>query len=224
MNMAQQRIIFMTTDTDILTLSQWLSPSYPVGAFAYSHGIEQAIRDNRITDAPTLAAWLTAVLSEGSGRSDAVLLAAAHRAPDADIAKINDLARAVAASAERIRESEKQGAAFASTTRAVWRIDLPDLMYPVAVGRAAGLKSLDVETTSAMYLQSFASNLVSAAIRLVPLGQTQGQAVLAELTPLCRTIAADTKSTDPEDLWSNTWGSDIASMRHETMEPRLFQS
>ena len=190
-----------------------------MGAFAYSHGLETAIRDAAITDAASLELWLSDVLAQGSGRADAVLLAAAHRGED-----VNDLARAFAASAERLRESERQGAAFAGTVRAVWGLDLPDLLHPVAVGRASALKGLDAQTTAALYLQSFASNLVSAAVRLVPLGQTDGQRVLAALSPLCEAVAAEAMTADPEDLWSNAWGSDIAAMRHETMEPRLFQS
>lgn len=205
--------------TNLLTLAQWLSPAFPVGSFAYSHGVETAIRDGAITDAASLELWLHDVLAEGSGRADAVLLAVAHRGED-----VNDLARAFAASSERLRESERQGAAFAGTVRAVWGLDLPDFMYPVAVGRASALKWLDARTTAALYLQSFASNLVSAAVRLVPLGQTDGQKVLAALSPLCQAVAAEAVTADPEDLWSNAWASDIAQMRHETMEPRLFQS
>lgn len=225
MNTATLRTTPMTTEPDILTLAQWLSPAYPVGAFAYSHGLELAIREGWVRDAETLRSWLAGVLTEGSGRTDAVLLAAAHLSQTtADAERLNALARAFAASAERIRESERQGAAFAATTRAVWGLDVPDLMYPVAVGRAAGLKGLPVETTAAMYLHALASNLVSAAIRLMPLGQTNGQVVLAALTPLCRETAREAQAADPDDLWSNAWGSDIASMKHETMEPRLFQS
>ena len=215
----------MPTTTDILTLSQWLSPAYPVGAFAYSHGLEWAIREGLVADAVTLKSWLAGVLAEGSGRADAVALAMTHRAATTDeVCEVNRLARAFAASAERIRESERQGAAFSATTRAVWGLDLPDLMYPVAVGRAAGLKGIEAEPTVAIYLQSFASNLVSAAVRLVPLGQTDGQTALAALAPLCRRMAAEALDSGPDDLWSNAWASDIAAMKHETQQPRLFQS
>lgn len=207
---------------DLLTLAQWLSPAFPVGAFAYSHGVETAIRDGAIGDATTLETWLAGVLKDGTGRSDAILLAEAYRSSDPFA--VDEVARAFSASAERIRESERQGAAFAATTRAVWGLDVPDLMYPVAVGRAAGLKAIDLEATTALYLQAFASNLVSAAVRLIPLGQTDGQTVLAALAPLCEEHAAQSLALSIDDLWSTAWGSDIAAMRHETLEPRLFQS
>lgn len=208
--------------TDLLTLAQWLSPAYPVGAFAYSHGLETAIQDGRISDAISLSHWLAALLTDGTGRSDAILLAIAYRAQDPTEA--DALARAFAASAERLHESEAQGKAFANTTRAVWGLDLPDLTYPVAVGHAARLAGLPVADTAVLYLQAFASNLVSAAVRLVPLGQTEGQQVLAALASLCCSTAADSLEADFDDLWSNTWASDIASMQHEILQPRLFQS
>ncbi len=209
-------------NTDLLTLAQWLSPAYPVGAFAYSHGLETAIHNGTVASAATLEAWLTDILEHGSGRADAILLHAAHQSDTPE--KANAVARAFAASAERISESEKQGAAFAATTRAVWGLELPDFFYPVAVGRASGLKGLPANTTAAFYLQAFASNLVSAAVRLVPLGQTEGQQVLAALAPICERLAEETAAASLDDLWSNAWASDIAAMNHETLEPRLFQS
>ena len=223
MNTAARRTTRMATD--LLTLAQWLSPTYPVGAFAYSHGIETAIREGGIGSAAALETWLRDLLLVGSGRADAVLLGAAYRAESGEsLWEIDALARAFAASSERVREGERQGAAFAATTRAVWQIVLPDLMYPVAVGRAACLMGIPAEPTAALYLQAFASNLVSAAVRAVPMGQTEGQSVVAALSPVCLTTASEAIHAEPDDLWSNAWGSDIASMRHETIQPRLFQS
>ena len=211
--------------TDLLTLQQWLSPSFPIGAFAYSHGLETAIARGWVTSADSLRDWLEPLLTDGSGRSDAVLLALAYRAgtPEA-LDGIDATARAFAPSAERLLEADLQGAAFAGTVRAVWGYDLPDLLLPVAVGRAAALAGLPLTQTAAMYLHAFVANLTSAAVRLVPLGQTEGQAVLAALAPLCTAIAEDTPEATPDDLFSNAFLSDVAAMAHETLEPRLFRS
>lgn len=215
----------MSTSTDLLTLQQWLSPAFPVGAFAYSHGLETAIARGWVGSAADLRDWLEPLLEDGSGRSDAVLLSLAYQAEDAAaLDAVEDLARAFAPAAERLLEADLQGAAFARTVRAVWGLDLPDRMLTVAVGRAARLAGLPLTATSAMYLHAFAANLTSAAIRLVPLGQTEGQAVLAELTPLCARIADDTAKATPDDLYSNTFLSDVAAMTHETLEPRLFRA
>jgi urease accessory protein len=205
---------------DLLTLSQWLSPAFPVGAFAFSHGVETAVREGRIADATDLRTWLEDLLAHGSGRSDVVLLAAAYR----DEEDIDAISRAFQPSAERLEEARQLGAAFARTVRAVWGLDLADALYPVAVGRAAGLRALPLDATAALYAQSFTANLVSAAIRLVPLGQTEGQAVLASLAPACEALGEEAGSFTLDDLANAAFLSDIAAMRHETLEPRSFQS
>ncbi|MEO1537108.1 MAG: urease accessory UreF family protein [Pseudomonadota bacterium] len=207
---------------DLLILSQWLSPAFPVGAFAFSHGVETAVREGLIGDAAALEAWLVDLLSHGSGRSDVVLLASAYRAED--IIAVQEMALAFQSSAERMEETVQLGAAFCRTVRDVWALDLPDLAYPVAVGRAAALRSIALEDTAALYAQAFAANLVSAAIRLVPLGQTEGQAVLAGLQDRCHTLGADAPGLTLDDLASAAFLSDIQAMRHETLSPRIFQS
>jgi urease accessory protein len=189
--------------TEILTLTQLLSPSFPVGAFAYSHGLEAAILSGTITDAHTLENWLESLLSQGSARADAVLLRVAYAANPADVELIDATARAFAASKERLLETDLQGAAFCDTFAAVWGVELGALTYPVAVGRAARHIALDAELTTAMYLHAFVANLCGAAMRLVPLGQTDGQRVQAALKPLCASLGAEMQDADLDDLHSN---------------------
>lgn len=216
----------MPTDpTALLTLAQWLSPAYPVGAFSYSHGLEWAVQDGTVRDAVTFQDWLTQVLTHGSGRTDAILLATAWAANDEeDRQRADELARAMAPSRERALETDQQGSAFARTTSDIWPAPLPDLCYPVAVGAAARMMNLPLHDTLLYYLHAFASNLTSAAIRLVPLGQTEGQAALAAVTSLCAEIARDAMTASLDDLGSCTFLADIASMKHETQYSRLFRS
>ncbi len=208
--------------SDILTLSQWLSPAFPVGAFAFSHGLETAVRDGLVTNASELEAWLADLALAGSLRSDVVLVAAAYGADDPR--EVDAHALAFQPSAERLEEATQLGAAFCRTVRDVWGLDLPDLAYPVAVGRAAGLRGIALDDTAALYAQAFLGNLVSAAIRLVPLGQTEGQGVLARLQPACRALGEAACDLTLDDLASAAFLSDIQSMRHETLSPRIFQS
>jgi urease accessory protein len=215
----------MTIESNILTLAQWLSPGFPVGAFAYSHGLEAAISDGTIATAGDLQAWLENVLCHGTGRNDCILLRAAWASRSEDeLDRIGAAALAFSGSAERVLETSLQGAAFGRTTAAIWGGDGVALPYPVAVGAAAARLEIDADTTAAMYLQAFVANLVSAAVRAVPLGQTEGQAVLAALSPLCLGIATDTASTTLDDLQSTAFLSDIAAMRHEALQPRIFRS
>lgn len=213
------------TEQALLVLAQWFSPAYPVGAFAYSHGLEWAIEAGDVRVAETCRDWVMDVLCHGAGWNDALFLAAAFRAESVDEAKeLDSSCRAFAASAERLRETQLQGEAFCSVTSSVWGIELPALSYPVAVGRAAALTGLPLDLATQMYLQAFASNLVAVAIRLVPLGQTQGQALIRELTPACSDIACRAMKAGLDNLNSTTFFADIASMKHETQYSRIFRT
>jgi urease accessory protein len=209
--------------THQLRLLTWLSPAFPVGAFAYSHGLEQAIRDGVVTDGAELCAWISALLTCGSGWTDAVLCKAAWTtATDATLTEVAELAEALAPSLERRRETLAQGEAFATAVKP-W-LDLPPLPYPVAVGAAAGRLAIPAPSTLTAWLHAFCANLVSAAVRAVPLGQTQGVATLAALEPVILAAAARAARSTLDDLGSASILSDIAAMRHETLQPRLFIS
>ena len=210
--------------TDVLTLSQLLSPSFPVGAFAYSHGLEKAVSEGWVMSAQTLQSWLLDLLEHGGARSDAVLLIAAFGTPENTIAEIDAYARSFAASAERLKETDLQGAAFCETVEMVWGIKLGRLCYPVAVGRTAAALNLDPELTIAMYLQSFIANLTAAAMRLVSLGQVDGQKTQIALKPHCTEIAKQLQGATLEDLHNCAWLSDIAAMLHEKQYSRVFRT
>lgn len=213
----------MGTDPAII-LAQWLSPAFPVGGFAHSHGLEQLVGSGRVRDAGSLRDWLETVLESGSGRSGAVFLAAAYRAGPDGVAELDSRARAFAPSCELLAESDWQGAAFSRTTEAVWGKPLGCQSYPVAVGLAARLHGLPLRLTAEMFLHAFLSNLVSAALRLLPIGQTRGQHLISALTPLCVRIAGESLDGDLDSLSSTAFLSDIATMRHETQATRTFRS
>ena len=208
-----------------LKLLAWLSPAFPTGAFAYSHGLEWAVQVGDIRDEATLRAWVEDVLQFGSGRSDLILLRAAM-ASDSPVTTTADVAAtavAVAASRERLAETLHQGTAFAAAAKP-WGEVAEGLPYPVAVGRLACDHGIDEDTAAGALLQAFAANLISAAVRLVPLGQTAGLAVLAGLEPVILRMVAQTRHATLDDLGGACFRSDIAAMRHETQYTRLFRS
>lgn len=231
---------------DLLTIGQWLSTAYPVGGFAYSHGLEQAIADGLVHDDATLRDWLHMVLTEGAGRSDAIFLALAYHAPvisahaptgavaDApadgglsgpmSLADLAEYCAALCPARERLLEATAQGAAFAKVTRDTWGFDLPDMPYPVALGRAAALAGLPVAPLVLLFLQAFLTNQVQAAQRLMKLGQTRAQAVLRDLSPAMAEVAGFAVTATADDLGSAAMGVDIAAMRHESLQPRMFRS
>jgi len=216
----------MTDERSLIRLMSWLSPAFPVGAFAYSHGIERAIHDGLIRDRATLADWLSGLLVGGSAWNDAVLLAESWRDASAggDGASAAELAVAMATTRERHMETTLQGAAFSEAASAWLGESNIALPYPVAVGVAAAGQSIALEPTLIAYLHAFASNLIQAAVRLVPLGQRDGVAVLAGLESTILETASRAASSTLDDLGSAAFRSDIMSMNHETQYSRVFRS
>ena len=220
----------MTTDLSaLLRLLSWLSPAFPTGGFAYSHGLEWAVEAGDITNAATLQSWLADLLRHGSGRNDAILLRHAHAACN-DAAALNDLAELAAATCaarERHLEAIAQGNAFIEAARP-WRDPawhLPsDIHYAVAVGVLAGHHSIPAEDACAGFLHCFTSNLISAAVRAIPLGQSAGLAVQAALAPMILDITSETRDATCDDLGGACFRADLAAMRHETQYTRLFRS
>ena len=218
-------------------LMAWLSPAYPVGAFSYSSGIEWAVEAGDIKDAETLRQWLTVMLGEGGGISDAVLFVHAHRAiaagDDAALRAVAELAAALVPSKERFLETTAQGRAFLDATKAAW--PCPALMrledvwkgkvvLPIAVCVACAGHDIPCEPALGAFLHALAANWISAGVRLIPLGQTDGQRVLAGLEAAIAQTAERALATALDDIGSATLRADIAGMRHETQYTRLFRS
>jgi urease accessory protein len=232
----------MTTNTDGDTwreapLLLWLSPAFPVGAFAYSHGLEWAYEAGDVTDAASLAAWLGDLARFGAPQLDAALFAHAFRAAAAAdwpaLEAVNELAAALAGSAERRLETTAQGAAFGVAARAAWdcgalaRLAARDgepLAYPVVVAAAAAGCGMAMSRAAEAFVVGQFANLVSAATRLGIVGQTAGLKILAGILPELSTLARQASNTPLDDLGACALRSDIAAMRHETQYSRLFRS
>jgi urease accessory protein len=218
-------------------LMAWLSPAYPIGAFSYSSGIEWAVEAGDITDAATLERWLAVMVTEGSGFCDAAFFVHAHRAivarDETALRAIAEFAAAFASSKERHLETTAQGRAFLETTRAAWATPALDRLaaawdgavaLPVAVAVASAGHGIALAPALHAYLHALAANLISAGVRLVPLGQTDGQRVLAALEPVVTATAERALLTGLDEIGGAAVRADLASMRHETQYTRLFRS
>lgn len=233
----------ITTTTDLLPqgalyrLLAWLSPAYPVGAYTYSHGLEAAVEDGAVRTHHDLAAYVATALRDGAGRVDGALLVAAHRAAiahdDAALDEAAELAMAWRGTAETALEATAQGNAFVSVTLNAW----PDARYAafaarhprrmahaVAFGAAAGFAGVPLRPALFGFLSAFAANLVSAGVRLVPLGQTDGQLATAALLPVVEAATQAALTADLDTLGTAAPMLDILSIRHETQYTRLFRS
>jgi urease accessory protein len=209
--------------TALLTLLQWLSPAFPTGAFAYSHGLERMVATGDVTDVQSFETWLRTILHHGAGWQDAILLTHAL-AQDADHSALDALSRALAPSAERLQESAEQGAAFARMVSGLTGRALPPRMLPIAVGEAAAALALPPGQVAQLYLQGFASNLATIATRHVPLGQTEGQATLAKLLPEIELLGTWAALASLDDLGSCALAADLAAFQHETQDVRIFRT
>jgi urease accessory protein len=217
-------------------LMTFLSPAFPVGAFSYSSGIEWAVEASDITDAASLRDWLSAMLVDGSGFCDAVFVAQAHRAMNLDdmaaLRELAELAAAFVPSRERQLETTTQGKAFIEITRAAWNCNGLDdavaqcdtIIYPIAVGLVSAAHGIPLASALHAFLHALVSNWISAGSRLIPLGQTDSQRVLAALEHVVAATAARARAASLDDLGSATFRADLASLQHETQYTRLFRS
>ena len=227
----------MTGHTTLFRLMTWLSPTFPIGAFAYSSGLEWAIESGDISDAPTLQDWLAAMICNGPGFNDGICLAEAARAvskkDDAALVRISELAAALAPTRERHLEATTLGEAFFTIAQATW--DCPalerlraiyhgPLAYPVAVGTLSAGHGVPLDLTMHGFLHAQTANWISAGSRLIPLGQTDSQRVLVNLEGAIVRTATRALQASVDDLGSGTFRADIASMQHETQYTRLFRS
>lgn len=227
-------------DDGLARLLTWFSPAFPTGGFSYSHGIEAAVDDGLVNDAPALADWIAEILRHGAGRTDAILLGCAWRAEkahdDSRLGEIAAWAEAFRGTAELALETSAQGEAFLAAVSAAWphpRLDAFVTLltkaertpsHPVAVGVACAAFGIGEAAARHAYLHAFAANLVSAGVRLIPLGQSDGLRVLARLEKVVHAVAEESVDGGLADLGTATWMVDLASARHETQYTRLFRS
>lgn len=224
----------------LLRLQSWLSPAFPTGSYSYSHGLEWAVEAGHVNNSKSLVDWLEADLCYGSGRNEAIFFNEAWRCTRDDnrarLFEIAELAAAFRGTSEFALETSQQAASCLATLRRVWPDPLletfsellAELRISPVLSVVLGLRAAkqDIPATLALpaFLQSYLANLITAGVRLVPLGQTDGQLALAELEPAVLAVAAQAQQATIHDLGSVGFMVDLASALHETQYTRLFRS
>jgi urease accessory protein len=225
----------------LLRLQSWLSPAFPTGAYSYSHGLEWAVEARDVHDRTSLVDWLEADLSYGSGRNEAIFFVEAYRCASDDdhrakFLEVAELAAAFRGTAELALESSQQAAACLSTLRQVWPDRVLDWLseilgerhvqpaLAIVLGAASATQRIPAELALSAFLQSWLANLVTAGVRLIPLGQTDGQLAIAELEQAVQAASRRARKSTIDDLGSAAFMLDLASMAHETQYTRLFRS
>lgn len=201
-------------------LFSWFSPNFPIGSFNFSHGLEAAVEMKFIHDSFTLENWISNLITDGSGKTDVILLSNAYRGKN-----INELALALCPSKERWIESIKLGKSFSKNIRENWSYNIEDdLAFPVALGKAGSFFSIPLDQLLIIFLQSFASNLITFGMKHIPLGQSAGQKILINLIPVIQAQSMKYKNYDIKDIGSSAFISDLASMYHENLKNRIYQT
>lgn len=201
-------------------LFSWFSPNFPIGSFNFSHGLEAAVEMKFIHDSFTLENWISNLITDGSGKTDVILLSNAYRGKN-----INELALALCPSKERWIETIKLGKSFSKNIRNNWSYNIEDdLAFPVALGKAGSFFSIPLDQLSIIFLQSFASNLITFGMKHIPLGQSAGQKILINLIPIIQAQSMKYKNYDIKDIGSSAFISDLASMYHENLKNRIYQT
>src|SRR5215510_13230339 len=224
----------------LLRQQTWLSPAFPTGAYSYSHGLEWAVEAGQVHDRETLVDWLEADLRYGSGRNEAIFFHEAWESASEDdrprLLRVAELAAVFRSTSEFALESVQQSIACLGMLRRVWcdrlldwlsamlrKLNLPPALA-VVFGIRAATQGVPVSLALPAFLQSFTANLVNAGVRLLPLGQTDGQLAIAQLEEAVLSASAAAKETTLDDLGSAAFLLDLSSMAHETQYTRLFRS
>ena len=201
-------------------LFSWFSPNFPIGSFNFSHGLEAAVEMKFIHDSFTLENWISNLITDGSGKTDLILLSNAYRGKN-----VNELALALCPSKERWIESIKLGKSFSKNIRDNWSYNIEDdLAFPVALGKAGSFFSIPLDQLLIIFLQSFVSNLITFGMKHIPLGQSAGQKILINLIPVIQAQSMKYKNYDIKDIGSSAFISDLASMYHENLKNRIYQT
>ena len=217
-------LIVMNIDLSDHKIMAWLSPAYPLGSFSFSHGLEYAISTGIVVDKESLFEWLFQILHFGSGRNDAIFLSSAYRSSMEELLQLASIAESFSGTKERHLETVHQGTAFAKVTSNIANKFIPNVPLPLAIGYCAKVENINLERLLPLYLHSFIANLVSAAIRFLPLGQTDGQTVLFGLFGEFERVARETRDSNVGHLGNGCFLNDINAMRHETLTTRIFRS
>lgn len=230
----------MTGDRALLALLQFADGLFPAGGFAHSFGLETYVQDGRVRDRHDLERFIAAHLEGSAGPADAAAAALAAVAAGRDdaegwialdarldamktVPEFRLASRQMGRQALRIAAGLGDDVFLARLTRAVDE-GRASAHHATVFGAAVGRGGADPERAAAAYLYSTASLLVGAGLRLIALGQLDGQRVLAAMRGRIERLAAAAVAATADDLWSFNPALEIAGIRHASLEMRLFRS
>lgn len=227
----------MFTDFALLRLLQLASPALPVGAYSYSDGLENLVETDVINNQKSLSMWLEQELQCGAIRLEAAIMLRAYDCTNSNncegLSYWNYWLTAIKETTELREQSWQMGGSLIGLLRDLQpQQKMQNLVsavgkpcnYAIAFGIGAAYWQIDLKAAVLGYLHSWASNLIGAGVKLIPLGQTTGQKLLLQLDTRIALTTQEILTLEDEDLSSCGWGLSLASMAHETQYTRLFRS
>ncbi len=227
-------------EAELYKLLSLVSPSFPTGSFSFSHGLEYAISIETVHNAASLQEWIEGLLYCGSPFLDGILLKeawlAANSNNDLALLSICETAVALRSTSELALECESEGTALLRTLVKIQpnsRIaDFAKQLqnqgikphYAACLGAVTAFRGIHLRLCLIGFLNTFSSNIINAGIKLIPIGQTQGQAVLGALEPKVIEVAENIRKKSLDDVGNACILCDIYSSTHETVKSRLFRS
>tara|TARA_B100001248_G_scaffold129623_1_gene97190 strand:- start:147 stop:860 length:714 start_codon:yes stop_codon:yes gene_type:complete len=223
--------------SDLHTVLTWFSPSYPIGSYAYSHGLEYAVEEGLVKDPQTLLGWIRDLLFFGTGYNDSIIINSIYDSVANDncveFDYISQIANAIKPTKEIALESYQQGVSFKNILMDVYsnsnltfylnRLD-DCITYPSVVGVAGGIFEVEKKLLLHSYLHAFTSNILSAALRIMPIGQTEIQKIIFQMKGNVEEMTNKSLGLSLSDLGSSVFISDWASSKHQNQYTRLFRS
>jgi urease accessory protein len=225
----------MLTDIQLLWLLQLSSSSLPVGAYSYSEGLETLVDYGKITCSGSLQQWLESELRYGAIRMEAAVMVRVYKAAeigDLETLKYWNQWLSAGRETEELRNSSQQMGRtlmrllveLEPQMKGIFEQIGDGINYAIAFTVAAAFFGISLSATLLGYLHSWLVNLITAGIKLIPLGQTAGQLLIKDLQVLLSQSVKEVMEISDDDLGCCSWGLALASMQHETLYTRLFRS
>ena len=220
----------MKNFNNILKLLTWNNQAFPIGSYSFSSGLEYAVESNLITTGYELQSWLKNLLNFGSIQTDAILLVEAwklmKKKKNRNLIELNNFAISLNQSYEKYIENYEQGKSFIKITSDAWnhKFQSKNLTFPLAYASSAYQENIKLEDTLISYLHANLCNLLSAGIKLIPLGQTEGQRIQIKLNLYIEEEYKIILKKDMNDIGNCGWVNDIVSMQHENQFTRIFRT
>ena len=199
-------------------LQVWFSSSFPIGSYAYSHGLEALIDNKKIKNKDDVKEFLDALLFYGTLRNDYIFMKSVYKGEE-----INELILASASSKERQIEMIDMGNSFRKIMKDSWELSLPENTSFIYCLAKAGLHfNINFDDLIKFYLQSFISNLINVCVKHIPMSQKDGQSLNVIFINQIQEFLSHSDKLTLKDIGTTFFIGDIFAIKHENLDSRIY--